>query len=124
MHVKLSLEEASLIRWDFIGFIGVIDYIIPLNETAAIAIATDTDGVVVLVNMGWTIPLPNRSFGTIRQAVRAAPSNIQRIIIVCANPLTRLVMMLTLGRYADLKERLVIVGSMKKAEEITAASEE
>ena len=90
VHLEWDNREKTVIRWDFGGGIGLVNFIIPINETAQRAILSDADSVDAILNIGWRFPFPNRPFRYIAQAILAAPASLDHIVIA-AYPLARLI---------------------------------
>lgn len=91
MQVELVWDDPDerVVRWQFHGFIGVMDYIMPLNDTATRAVLSDHDSIGVLLDIGWRMPFPNRAFRYLAQAIVAAPPTIRRVAVYVRNPGTR-----------------------------------
>jgi hypothetical protein len=94
MRVTLTWDDAApgadgtLVRWEFVGLIGLVDYIVPMNETAQKAIFADGD-IDAILDMGWAMPFPNRPMLHLYHAIMAAPPALRTVVIASANPLTR-----------------------------------
>ncbi|MEO0564119.1 MAG: hypothetical protein AAF125_18585 [Chloroflexota bacterium] len=114
MQITLHMDEPreNCVLWRFEGFIGVIDYMPPMNDSIGRAmIDPDTDYFVVL-DMGAAMPFPNRSFGRVAQPIIGAPPNLKRVVIASTNPLTRLLIAITLGREPLLQDKLRVISNM------------
>lgn len=108
-------DEQTVMRVDLRVGIGIFDYMPPLNDAGGWALMADGD-VGMVMNLGWQIPFPARGFGSLHTQIIGAPHNIRPIVIVCANPLTRLVMTLLLLRpYPALQTRLHVAASLDAA---------
>lgn len=108
MHVDLVWhdDDERILRWQFSAPVGVLDYTIPMNDTATRCVLSDHAAVDVIIDMGWRMPFPNRHFKYLRQAILSAPPTMRRVVIVVANPFSRVVMHMGLLRpYPELRER-------------------
>lgn len=122
MQVKLSWvdENEQCVHWQFPAFIGIVDYVIPMNETATFCVMSDHEWIDVFLDIGWKMPFPNRHFKYVRQSILAAPPSLQRVVILVQNPFSRIVVQQGLIRpYPDLQQRRVqVVGSPEHAQKI------
>ena len=120
MDVQLQWdnEAETIVRWDFTGWLGTLNYLIPINETARMSIFAD-EPIAAIINIGWHMAFPNRPFKYLRQAILAAPPGLRMIIIACPNPLARLIMR---ARLLDdiLSNRVILVNSLAAARRLTA----
>jgi hypothetical protein len=124
MHVTLTWDDTAetIMRWQFSGWIGLVDYIQPINETARLAIFAE-DAVDAIIDTGWRLPFPNRPFKYLRQAILAAPPSLRLVVIASPNPFTRWVIALRLTRrYPELAGRLAVVNSLAAARGHIAAA--
>lgn len=103
-----------IVRWMFTGWIGVgmVDYMIPTNETAAIGMSRG-GRAHTLIDLGWKLPLPNRPFRYVKQGLLAAQwYGFGRAAIVSYNPLAWLLLWLVLTRDPALAEVLTMTRSL------------
>lgn len=108
-------DEETIVRWAFHGMVGMIDYMIPINETAARGMMNGGK-VDTIVNIGWRIPLPNRPMQELKKPIFAARSyGLGITVLVIKNPITRAVIALTLGRDPELDEAMFVIGSVDAA---------
>jgi hypothetical protein len=113
MHIQLHLNEPhdNCITWTFHGGIGVVDYMPYMNDSIQQAMIEPDEDWYMLLQMGWTMPFPARSFAMVARPIIGAPPNLKRVVMLTKNPLTRALVALTLGREPLLAERLHIVTS-------------
>ncbi len=117
MNVELvwDNDEETVVRWIFSGFIGTVDYIMPMNDTAGRTIMADGN-IGAIIDIGWKMPFPNRAFKYLHQAIMVAPSELRVIVIVCKNLFSRLVIGNRLIKpYPELKNRLTMMASLNAA---------
>jgi hypothetical protein len=117
MRVKILHDQPykQCILWEFEGLIGIVDYLPYMNDSIQ-HVMIDTDAnYTMLLNMGWSIPIPTRSFAMIARPMIGAPPNLRQIIIAATNPLTRIILHTTLGRESALNQKLLIVPTYRAA---------
>ncbi len=123
MTIQLIWDEPvpNCITWEFERFISIVDYMPYMNDSIQRAMIEQDEDFYVLLNMGWSMPFPNRSFKLVARPIIGAPPNLKRVIIASSNPLTRTLINLTLGREPMLKETLRVVGSYAAALDLLRA---
>jgi len=111
MHIQLHPHEPheTCITWTFHGGIGIVDFMPYMNDSIQQAMIEPDNDWYMLLKMGWTMPFPNRSFAMVARPIIGAPPNLKRVVLVIQNPLTRAIVIATLGREPLLAERLHIV---------------
>jgi hypothetical protein len=113
-------DAETIVRIDITGGVGLLDYIVPMNEAAGLAMIADGQ-VAVIVNMGMTIPYPARPFPRVRDALMGAPRNIDAIVLASGNPLTRLTTrIMLLNPYRELSAKVHLVDSLAAARQLVA----
>ncbi|MEL6151926.1 MAG: hypothetical protein AAFV33_17305 [Chloroflexota bacterium] len=120
MHVDITLDEPfeNVILWTFVGTIGIMDYMPPLNDSIGRAMTDPDTRYDAIANLGMAMPLPNRPFRYIAQPVVGAPHNFRFVVCVINNPLTNALIATTLGRDPLLKERFFVVSSLEQAAQL------
>jgi len=118
MKIDLVWNEPipNCVLWRFSGAVGIVDYLPTMNDSITRAMLNPDENYAMLLDMGWSVPLPNRSFAMIARPIIGAPPNLKRVVIAAANPLTRAVIALTLGREPTLKSTLIVVPSRASAD--------
>jgi hypothetical protein len=113
VEIQLRWHEPveNCVLWEFSGFIGVVDYLPYMNDSIQQAMLHADTNWFVLLNMGYTMPFPNRSFALVARPLIGAPPNLKSVVIVSQNPLTRLLVNQTLGNEPLLQNRLHVVSS-------------
>lgn len=113
MDVKLTWHEPvqNCVLWEFSGLIGMVDYLPYMNDSIQQAMIHSDRDWFVLIDMGYTMPFPTRSFSMVARPIIGAPPNLKRVIISSKNLLTRWLINRTLGQEPLLQERLQVVGS-------------
>lgn len=117
MDVTLRWDDdaCTIVRWDFSGWIGVLDYIVPVNETAREALFADAP-LAAIIHLGWKLPFPNRAYRYLAQAIAAAPPALGPIVIACRNPFARwIIERRLLNAQPILRDRVHIVNSLAQA---------
>ncbi len=106
-------EAQTVVKWEFRGFIGLVEYMRYANETASMAILSESGKAHSLMQIPFfTFPFPQRSFKYMAQTIHAAHSYDMGLVVVAAsNPFTRLLLQWKLGS-ADLREAFYVVSSM------------
>lgn len=124
MHVELLWDEPfpNTVLWRFEGAVGMIDYLPPMNDSIGRAMVEPDTRYDVLVNMGWAVPLPNRPFRYLAQAIVGAPPNLGLVVCASENPLTRAVIAATLGRDPSLAGKFLLFGSYEAARDTIQAA--
>ncbi len=123
MNVRYMWDDAdeTIVRWEFDGFIGVVNYIIGVNETAAMGIQKGGRAHTI-VNMGFKIPLPNRRLREMKKPMLAARwYGLGYVVIVARNPLARLIIQQAFLSDAEMKEALAVVSSLSEARHLIAS---
>lgn len=117
MHIQLMWDEPfeNVVQWNFEGAFGVIDYMPPMNDSIGRAMVEPDARHDVVLNMGGAIPLPNRPFRYLVQAINGAPPNLKLVACASTNPLTRAVIANTLGREPSLNGRFALLPSYDDA---------
>ena len=117
MRITLLHDQPrdNCILWEFEGFIGVVDYLPYMNDSIQQAMIDDEADYYVILNMGWSLSFPSRSFKMIARPLIGAPQNLRKIIIAASNPLAQGLLRLTLGREPALQQRLSIGASYDEA---------
>lgn len=112
-------EKQSCVRCDIRGFIGQVDWLVPINDMAGMALIGDEAGVSSLIIIPfWSFPFPNRPFKFIKQAILAGQSyGLGKVIIVASNPITRRLLNTRLMD-SDITDCLFIVSNQAKAHAI------
>jgi hypothetical protein len=120
MRVDLHWDnpEQTIVRWEFDGWIGIVDYMIPINETAAMGILNDGRADSIL-NIGMRLPFPNRHPRQLLKPVLAARSyGLGYIVIVTRNPIAIAIIRATFRQTgSELGQAVHIVGSLAAARE-------
>jgi hypothetical protein len=117
VDIQLKWHEPvqNCVLWKFEGLIGVIDYLPPMNQSIQQAMINADEDWFVILDMGYTMPFPNRSFAMVARPIIGAPPNLKHVIISSQNPLTRSVIQRTLGQEPMLENRLHVVSSYADA---------
>ncbi len=117
MEIRLVWHKPveNCVLWEFSGFIGVVDYLPYMNDSIQQAMLNADTDWFILLNMGSTMPFPNRSFAMVARPIIGAPPNLKRVVIASQNPLTRWLIHRTLGNNPMLTHRLHIVRSYDAA---------
>jgi hypothetical protein len=115
MDYLLRWENESVIRCEVRGFISRFDWLVPINESAGMAILQNPTARLLFVIPFFTFPFPKRPFRMIKQTVLAGHSyGFGLVLIVAFNPVTRLLIHTKLMD-DDLRGKLAILTSMKQA---------
>lgn len=122
VHVSLHWDDPAetIVRWEFSGFIGVVSYIIPMNETAMRAMTGEADALDAIIHIGWKMPFPDRGFQYVRQPILAAPPALKTVVIACRNPLTALLVRRGLLTPEVRARGVHLVGSLPAARRLIA----
>ncbi len=87
VHLQWDNPEQTVVRWEFEGWIGVLDYIITVNETASMGILNG-GRVDSILNMNLKLPFPNRHPRELIKPVVAAQSyGLGYVVVVTRNPI-------------------------------------
>ena len=81
VHLQWDNPEQTIVRWEFEGWIGVLDYIIPINETASMGIFNNGKADSI-INMNMKMPFPNRHPRELIKPVLAAQSYALGYVVV------------------------------------------
>jgi|GEM_PF-707219 hypothetical protein len=122
MRVDLHWDdpEQTIVRWEFDRWIGMVDYIIPINETASIGILNSGRADSIL-NIGMRLPFPNRYPRELFKPVNAARSyGLGYVVIVTRNPLAMAVIQAVFKGSDSAGRGLYIVGSLAAARQLIA----
>jgi hypothetical protein len=123
MRVDLHWDdpEQTIVRWEFDGLIGMLDYMMPINETASMGILNSGRADIIL-NIGMKLPFPNRHPRTLVQPVLAARFyGLGYIVIVTRNPLAAAIIRATFREVSSDSDQAVhIVGSRGAARRMIA----
>lgn len=117
MRVQLHWDDnaETIVRWEFSGVVGMIDYLIPVNETAGMGIMAGGRADVI-VHLGWKLPLPNRPLPEIRKPLQAARHyGLGYTVLVVKNPLARWIINAGLLNTDAIREACHIVPSLAAA---------
>ncbi|MEM6527076.1 MAG: hypothetical protein AAF653_02215 [Chloroflexota bacterium] len=117
MRVDITLDEPleNVILWNFTGVIGVMDYMPPINDSITRAMIDPDTRYDAIINIGMAMPLPNRPFRYVAQPLIGAPHNFKFVVCVIHNPLTRVLIAMTLEREPLLRERFFVVNALDAA---------
>jgi hypothetical protein len=122
VQLKWDDDQQQVVRWEFTRAIEVLDYIIPVNETAAMAMMGNGKADII-VNMGWRLCFPSHSMHTVKQALLAARwYALGTVIIVSRNPLALAIIAVTLRRDPELSGVLFVVPALEDARQHIARS--
>lgn len=124
MNIQLIWDEPfeNAVLWQFEGFIGVVDYMPYMNDSIGRAMIDPDTRYDMVLDMGGAIPLPNRPFRYIAQAIIGAPPNLKLVACASTNPLTRAVIQNTLGREPLLAGRFALYNTYQAACDAVAAA--
>jgi len=87
VHLQWDNPEQTVVRWEFEGCIGVLDYIITVNETASMGILNG-GRIDSILNMNLKLPFPNRHPRELIKPVVAAQSyGLGYVVVVTRNPI-------------------------------------
>jgi len=87
VHLQWDNPEQTVVRWEFEGWIGVLDYIITVNETASMGILNG-GRIDSILNMNLKLPFPNRHPRELIKPVVAAQSyGLGYVVVVTRNPI-------------------------------------
>jgi hypothetical protein len=115
MKITLTWDDAAqtIVRWDCAGFIGWVEYIRYVNETASMAFLGASGKAHSLMHIPFfTFPFPERPYQYMAQAILASQSYGLGIVVVAApNPFTRLLLRWKLGD-ERLKGAFYVVSSL------------
>ncbi|MDX2163386.1 MAG: hypothetical protein SF162_18855 [bacterium] len=121
MRVQLQWDnpEETIVRWDFVGWIGILDYIVAINETASMGIRNGGQADTIL-HMGMKLPFPNRHPRELIKPILASRFyGLGYIVIVTQNPVAVSIIRLMLGRVRTASSpdhaAIHIVGSLAAA---------
>jgi hypothetical protein len=116
VHLHWDDPEQTIVRWEFDGWIGLLDYTIPINETASMGILNSGRADSIL-NLGLKLPFPNRHPRTLVQPVLAAHSyGLGYVVIVTRNPIAAAIIRATFRQAGrELGQAVHIVGSLAAA---------
>lgn len=123
MQVKLfwDNDDQTIIRWEFSGLIGITNYIVPINESAGMAMMANgkADNII---NLGYKLPFPNRRIRALEQAIAAAHwYGLGIVVIVTRNPIARLILRFTLLKSSQLQGVLYTAQTVDEAYQIIEA---
>ncbi|MDZ4770197.1 MAG: hypothetical protein SGJ24_13790 [Chloroflexota bacterium] len=112
VHLQWDNPEQTVVRWEFEGWIGVMDYIVTINETASMGIFNGgrADSIV---NMNLKLPFPNRHPRELIKPVFAAQSyGLGYVVVVTRNPIATAIIDAT---FRNQPARLHVVRSLDAA---------
>jgi hypothetical protein len=93
MHCRATWDDDTqqVVRWEFDGIIGRVNFIHAANETAGMALLSPAEQAHTLVNIRWwQFPFPDRPFEYLGQMIQANMSyGLGDVVIVVPNPITR-----------------------------------
>ncbi len=108
-------DEETIVRWEFTGFMGRVDYIIPVNETAGMGIMAGGRADVI-VNMGWKLAFPLRPMPEMKKPILATRSyGLGCVVMVVKNPLARWLIQSRLLDDEEMRQVCAITPSLAAA---------
>lgn len=112
-------EQQTCVRCDIRGFIGQVDWLVPINDMAGMALIGDEASASSLIIIPfWSFPFPNRPFKFIKQAILAGQSyGLGKVVIVASNPITRRLLNTRLMD-SDITDCLFVVANQKEGRDI------
>lgn len=87
-------ENEQVVRWEFQGIFGWLNYMILSNETAGMVLLSESGHANTLVRIRWwQFPLPDHGFRALRIMINANESFKFGVVVIAAgNPFTRLLL--------------------------------
>jgi hypothetical protein len=84
-------DSQQIVRWEFQGLFGFINFIEPSNETAGMALLSPSGKAHTLIYVRfWQFPLPDRPFYHLAQIITANQFyGFGDVVIAANNPFTR-----------------------------------
>ena len=122
MNVRCLWDDTdeTIVRWEFDGFVGLVNYMIAVNETAAMGIQKGGKANTI-VNMGYKLPLPNRRLSELKKPLLSARwYGLGYVIVVAHNPIARMIIQQAFLRDAEMKDALSVVSSLSSARSLIA----
>jgi hypothetical protein len=118
MNYQLAWDDdaQTIIRCEIRGFVGRVDWLMPINEVAGMALLSEQGKAHTIMHIPFfTFPFPNRPFEFVRQTIIAGHSYQLGKVVICApNPITRALIGWKLMN-ADMKGKLYVVSTLAEA---------
>ncbi|MBC8100920.1 MAG: hypothetical protein H7Y11_15880 [Armatimonadetes bacterium] len=122
IHLHWDNPEQTIVRWEFEGWIGVLDYMIGINDTASMGIQNGGKADTIL-NLNLKLPLPNRHPRELIKPVLAARSyGLGYVVVVTRNPIAIAIIRATFradrNTGSQVQHGLYVAGSLDAARQL------
>jgi hypothetical protein len=120
VHLQWDDAEQTIVRWEFEGWVGMVNYIIPINDTATMGILHGGRADSIL-NMGFKLPFPDRHPRELIKPIRASRDyGLGYVVVVTRNPLAIAILRAMFAHDDNAGRALYIVASVVAARTLIA----